>query len=164
MASVEKQNRNMLWRVGQLFYTWPLARFYIFFSTKTRFTLSATLVLIYCTLVLMKHLEITILVLFVKKTCFCSQIHCPWMGDVVDSGIGFSYRPASLCDFIPPVRDYEFGYRKQPLDPNFSRWKSGDCNGFFICSFLLMIKAKCVSLGTCVRKAKNTWHNRCLRR
>ncbi len=48
------------------------------------------------------------------------QIHSPWMGDKVDSGIGLSYRPAtaslsSLADrydkpyagvnFLPPVRD-----------------------------------------------------------
>jgi len=46
------------------------------------------------------------------------------LGDIVNSGIGLSYRPASLCSladrcdtqpyagvyFIPPVRDYEFGY------------------------------------------------------
>ncbi len=28
---------------------------------------------------------------------YCSQIHSPWLGDKVDSGIGLSYRPASLC-------------------------------------------------------------------
>ncbi len=53
------------------------------------------------------------------------QIHSPWLGFIVNSGIGLSYWPASLCslpgpmitlcgtagdDFIPPVRDYEFGY------------------------------------------------------
>ncbi len=48
---------------------------------------------------------------------FCSQMHSPWLRDIVDSGIGLSYRPASLCslaglyDFISPVRDYEFGHR-----------------------------------------------------
>jgi hypothetical protein len=26
----------------------------------------------------------------------CSQIYSPWMGDIVDSGTGLSYRPASL--------------------------------------------------------------------
>jgi hypothetical protein len=45
----------------------------------------------------------------------------PDWGDIVDSGIGFSYRPAGLCslagryvrvDFIPPVIDYEFGYKR----------------------------------------------------
>ncbi len=56
----------------------------------------------------------------------------PWLGDKVDSGIGLSYRPASICslagrqpyarvDFIPPSqgRDYEFGYRnitRRPQD------------------------------------------------
>jgi hypothetical protein len=44
------------------------------------------------------------------------------MWDIVDSGIGLWYRPASLCslagrydkhgvNFISLVRDYEFGYR-----------------------------------------------------
>ncbi len=52
---------------------------------------------------------------------YCSQIHSPWLGDIVDFGIGLSYRPVSLLpggpvrqpyagvNFIPPVRDYEFG-------------------------------------------------------
>ncbi len=53
----------------------------------------------------------------------CSQIHSRLLGDKVDSGIGLSYWPASLCKltdrsvrqpyvivkFIPPVRDYELG-------------------------------------------------------
>jgi hypothetical protein len=34
---------------------------------------------------------------------FSSQIHSPWVGDIVDFGIGLS--------IIPPVRDFEFGYR-----------------------------------------------------
>jgi hypothetical protein len=45
----------------------------------------------------------------------------PEWGDKVDSGTGLSYRPANLSSlaarynpmpesFIPPVRDYEFGY------------------------------------------------------
>jgi hypothetical protein len=45
------------------------------------------------------------------------------MGDIVDFGIGLSYQPAGLCsqvgqynnpvsrnNFIPLVKDYEFGY------------------------------------------------------
>jgi hypothetical protein len=28
------------------------------------------------------------------------KIHIPWMGDIVDSGIGWSYRPASLCSLV----------------------------------------------------------------
>ncbi len=27
----------------------------------------------------------------------CSQVHSPWLEGIVDSGIGLSYRPASLC-------------------------------------------------------------------
>ncbi len=50
------------------------------------------------------------------------QILSPWGGDRVDSGLGLSYRPTSLCslagrynnpiclNFIPPVMDYEFCY------------------------------------------------------
>ncbi len=49
-----------------------------------------------------------------------------WMGDIVDSGLGLSYRPASVdwravqqhcagVTFIPPVRNYEFGYKQQSL-------------------------------------------------
>ncbi len=50
----------------------------------------------------------------------CGQIHSPWLGDIVDSGIRLSYRPASLCSLagrqlFPPVRDYEFGYRLRDL-------------------------------------------------
>jgi hypothetical protein len=51
------------------------------------------------------------------------QIQSRWLGDIVNSGIGSSYRHARLhvmagwpvrqpyagIDFIPPVRDYEFG-------------------------------------------------------
>ncbi len=55
----------------------------------------------------------------------CSQIHSPWMGDIVDSGMQGCHTglPASLCslagrvrqpyagvNIIPPVRDYEFRY------------------------------------------------------
>ncbi len=51
---------------------------------------------------------------------YLSQIHSPWLGDIVDSWL--SYRPASLCsqscDFIPPVRDYEFGYCTQINRPS----------------------------------------------
>jgi hypothetical protein len=56
----------------------------------------------------------------------CSQIHSTLMGDKVDCGIGWSYRPASLCslmgrydnpvlfiNFIPQVRDYELGLGRQ---------------------------------------------------
>ena len=46
---------------------------------------------------------------------FCrSRMHSPWMGDIVDSGTDLSYRPANRpyagVNFIPSVRDYEFGY------------------------------------------------------
>jgi hypothetical protein len=37
-----------------------------------------------------------------KQTC--NQIHSPWLGDKVDSGIGRSYRSASLCSLGGPVR------------------------------------------------------------
>jgi hypothetical protein len=33
-----------------------------------------------------------------------NQIHSPWLGDKVDSGIGRSYRSASLCSLGGPVR------------------------------------------------------------
>jgi hypothetical protein len=33
---------------------------------------------------------------FVFKLVFSSQILSPWLGDIVDFGIRFSYRPASL--------------------------------------------------------------------
>jgi hypothetical protein len=58
---------------------------------------------------------------------------------MVDYSIGLLYRPASLrslasrydkpyarVDFIPPVRDYEFGYCRQPLELRcllFSIWE-----------------------------------------
>ncbi len=29
---------------------------------------------------------------------YCTLIHSPWMGDIVDSGIGLSYWSASLCN------------------------------------------------------------------
>ncbi len=32
-----------------------------------------------------------------KISLYRSQIHSPWLGDMVDSGIGLSYRPVSLC-------------------------------------------------------------------
>jgi hypothetical protein len=41
----------------------------------------------------------------------CSQIHCPGLGKIVDSGIGLSYRPARLHRLAGlTVRDYEFVY------------------------------------------------------
>jgi hypothetical protein len=42
---------------------------------------------------------------FVKTS---SQIHSPCLVDIVDSGIGLSTYAG--VNFIPPVRDYEFGY------------------------------------------------------
>jgi hypothetical protein len=52
------------------------------------------------------------------------QIHSPLPGDKVDYGIGLSYWPTAyvawragtttlyaIVNFIPPVRDYEFGLR-----------------------------------------------------
>jgi hypothetical protein len=61
-----------------------------------------------------------------------SQIHSPWLGDLVDSSIGFSHPPVCPCmypggsvrqpcagvNYIPQVRDCEFGYcfeHKAPL-------------------------------------------------
>ncbi len=53
-----------------------------------------------------------------------SQIHCPWMADIVDSAKGLLYRglrsqpggpvrqPYAAVNFIPPFKDYEFGYRR----------------------------------------------------
>jgi hypothetical protein len=32
-----------------------------------------------------------------EKVINSSQIHSPWLGDIVDSGIGLFYRPANLC-------------------------------------------------------------------
>jgi hypothetical protein len=61
-------------------------------------------------------------------THFSSQMHSPRprLGDIVDSGIGLSYRPGQPmqpggqvrqpyagADFILPVRIYEFGYSSQ---------------------------------------------------
>ncbi len=66
------------------------------------------------------------------------------MGDIVESGIGLSYRPANIlyvawrastttyarANFIPPVRDYEFGYwiwsliRIHNTDYDESLWKT----------------------------------------
>ncbi len=54
----------------------------------------------------------------------CSRIHSPWLGRKVGSGPGLSYRPAMLqrlhgrpvrqpfvgVNYIPPSRDYKFGY------------------------------------------------------
>ncbi len=37
------------------------------------------------------------LILFLCARSSCSQIYKPWPGDIVDSGIGLTYRPASLC-------------------------------------------------------------------
>jgi hypothetical protein len=58
------------------------------------------------------------------------QIHSPWLGVIVNSGIGLSYLPTSLCivagrydNPMPestlslPVSDYEFGYWSQILSP-----------------------------------------------
>ncbi len=36
-------------------------------------------------------------VIFIGLATSCSQIQSPWLGDIIDSGIGFSYRPASRC-------------------------------------------------------------------
>ncbi len=33
----------------------------------------------------------------IKANAFSSQIHSPLLGDIVDSGLGLSYRPACLC-------------------------------------------------------------------
>ncbi len=64
------------------------------------------------------------------------QILIPWLGGKVNYGIGLSYQPASLyvawragtttlcyeADFIPPFRNYEFGY-----------WSSGPDSRTFSC-------------------------------
>ncbi len=48
-----------------------------------------------------------------KKFSLCvssSQIPSPWWGDKVCSEIGLVRQPYAGVNFIPPVRDYEFGY------------------------------------------------------
>ncbi len=65
---------------------------------------------------------------------FRSQILSPWLGDVVDSGTGLFYRPASLCSLAMlhrPVRQASLGLRiwllfSPPL-------RSIGCRHFFSC-------------------------------
>ncbi len=39
---------------------------------------------------------------------YVRQIHSPWLGNVVESGE--TRQHYARVDFIPPVRNYEFGY------------------------------------------------------
>ncbi len=71
-----------------------------------------------------KHKQYTVLICWVRNQLHnmaetCSQILSPWLGDIADSGIWLSNRPASLCSLAgrydktshlhTPVRDLEFG-------------------------------------------------------
>jgi hypothetical protein len=76
---------------------------------------------------------------------YTSKIHSPRMGNIVDSGIGLSYRPSSLCslvdwyggvNFIPAVRDYDFWLQVGKVSfktrNGFSRWNVRGADRVFI--------------------------------
>ncbi len=59
----------------------------------------------------------------------CSQIHRPWLGSIVDSGIGLSYLPASLCSlagrYNNPMTELTLSPQSGTTNLAFGRYKPG---------------------------------------
>ncbi len=50
-----------------------------------------------CVFIILSPSHVHVQCILYSKRQSCSRIHSPRLGDIDDSGIGLSYRPASLC-------------------------------------------------------------------